>query len=77
MYLKQKVFKKLLYKLALQRQPLTTKIIATKGHVCWGGGGGGGQGNLGIFGCGCATDIQEPYTYTRASSAELYYPMLD
>ena len=42
-----------------------------------GGGGGGGQGNLGIFGCGCATDILEPYTYTRASSAELYYPMLD
>ena len=75
MYLKQKVFKKLLYKLALQRQPLTTKIIGTKGHVCW--GGGRGQGNLGILGCGCATDILEPYAYTRASSAELYYPMLD
>ena len=77
MYLKQKVFKQLLYKLALQRQPLTTKIIATKGHVCWGGGGGGGQGNLGILGCGFATDNLEPYIYTRASSAELYYPMLD
>ena len=40
------------------------------------GGGGRGWGNLGILGCGCATDILEPYAYTRASSAELYYPML-
>ena len=40
-------------------------------------GGGGGGGNLGILGCGCATDILERYAYTRASSAELYYPMLD
>ena len=74
MYLKQKVFKKLLYKLALQRQPLTTKIIGTKVMFA---GGGRGWGNLGIWGCGCATDILEPYAYTRASSAELYYPMLD
>ena len=38
---------------------------------------GGGGGDLGIFGFGCATDILEPYAYTRASSAELYYPILD
>ena len=39
--------------------------------------GGGGGSNLGSFGCGCATDILERYAYTRASSAELYYPILD
>ena len=42
--------------LALQRQPLTTKIIGNKGHVCPGEQGG----TLGIFGWGCATDTLEP-----------------
>ena len=38
---------------------------------------GGGGGTLGISGWGCAARTLEPSTYTRASSAELCYPMLE
>ena len=34
-----------------------------------------GGGTLGIFGWGCAAGTLEPLAYTRASSAEFYYPM--
>ena len=41
------------------------------------GPGGGGGGTLGISGWGCATGTLEPLTYTRASSAEFCYPILE
>ena len=34
-------------------------------------------GTLGIFGWGCATGTLEPLAYTRASSSEFCYPILD
>ena len=34
-------------------------------------------GTLGISGWGCATGTLEPLTYTRASSAEFCYPVLE
>ena len=34
-------------------------------------------GTLGISGWGCAAGILEPLTYTRASSAEFWYPILE
>ena len=34
-------------------------------------------GTLGIFGWGCAAGTLEPLTYTRASSAEFCYPILE
>ena len=37
---------------------------------------GGGGGTLGISGWGCAAWTLEPLTYTRASSAEFCYPIL-
>ena len=37
----------------------------------------GGGGTLGISGWGCATGTLEPLTYTRASSAEFCYPILE
>ena len=36
-----------------------------------------GGGTLGISGWGCAAGTLEPLTYTRASSAEFCYPMLE
>ena len=36
-----------------------------------------GGGTLGISGWGCAAGILEPLTYTRASSAEFCYPILE
>ena len=39
--------------------------------------GGGGGGTLGIFGWGCAAGTLEPLAYTRATSAEFFYPLLD
>ena len=36
---------------------------------------GGGGGTLGTSGWGCATGTLEPLTDTRASSAELCYPI--
>ena len=36
---------------------------------------GGGGGTLGISGWGCAAGTLEPLTYTRASSAEFWYPI--
>ena len=44
-------------------------------HTCDPGGGGGGI--LGISGWGCATGTLRPLTYTRASSAEFCYPILE
>ena len=38
---------------------------------------GGGGGTLGISGWGCAAGTLEPLTYTRASSAEFCYPILE
>ena len=40
--------------------------------IAWGGGG-----TLGISGWGCATGTLEPLAYTRASSAEFCYPILE
>ena len=37
----------------------------------------GGGGTLGISGWGCATGTLAPLTYTRASSAEFCYPILE
>ena len=37
----------------------------------------GGGGTLGISGWGCAAGSLEPLTYTRASSAEFCYPILE
>ena len=34
-------------------------------------------GTLGISGWGCAAGTMEPLTYTRASSAEFCYPILE
>ena len=34
-------------------------------------------GTLGISGWGCAAGTLEPLTYTRASSAEFCYPILE
>ena len=42
-------------------------------YMCPGGGGG----TLGISGWGCAAGSLEPLTYTRASSAEFCYPILE
>ena len=39
--------------------------------------GGGGGGTLGLFRWGCAAGSLEPLAYTRASSSEFCYPMLD
>ena len=38
---------------------------------------GGGGGTLGISGWGCAAGTLEPLTYTRATSAEFCYPILE
>ena len=37
----------------------------------------GGGGTLGIYWWGCAAGTLEPLTYTRASSAEFCYPILE
>ena len=42
-----------------------------------GGNGPGGGSTLGISGWGCAAGTLEPLTYTRASSAEFCYPILE
>ena len=34
-------------------------------------------GTLGLFGWGCAAGTLEPLVYTRASSSEFCYPILD
>ena len=36
-----------------------------------------GRGRRGISGWGCATGTLEPLTYTRASSTEFCYPILE
>ena len=38
---------------------------------------GWGGGTLGISGWGCVAGTLEPLTYTRASSAEFYYLILE
>ena len=38
---------------------------------------GEGRGTLGISGWGCAAGTLEPLAYTRASSAEFCYPILE
>ena len=40
-------------------------------------GGGGEWGILGIFGWECGAGTLEPLFYTRASSAEFCYPLLE
>ena len=39
--------------------------------------GVGGGGTLGISGCGGPAGTLEPSTYTRASSADFCYPILE
>ena len=48
-------------------RPRETVIV-----VCFPGGG-----TLGISGWGCAAGSLEPLTFTRASSAEFCYPILE
>ena len=38
---------------------------------------GCGGDTLGLFGWGCAAGTLEPLAYTRASSSEFCYPILD
>ena len=47
------------------------------GMSCWQMGLGGGGGTLGISAWECAAGTLEPLTYTRASSAEFCYPILE
>ena len=47
-------------------QPRSKKEVETRGG-----------GTLGISGWGCGVGILEPLTYTRASSAEFCYPILE
>ena len=42
-----------------------------------GRGGGEGGGTLGISGWGCAAGTLEPLAYTKASSAEFCYTILE
>ena len=53
-----------------QNHPLATTLPALV--TCDPGGG-----TLGISGWGCAAGTLEPLTYTRASSAEFCYPILE
>ena len=46
-------------------------------EVVFSGGPGGGGGTLGISGGGCAAGAPKPLTYTRPSSAEFCYPILE
>ena len=39
--------------------------------------GVGGGGTLGLFGWGCAFGALEPFAYTRASSSEFFYLVLE
>ena len=55
---------------------LTFSALSKKGGGTTTGSRGGG-GTLGISGWGCATGTLEPLTYTRASSAEFCYPILE
>ena len=47
-----------------------------KDLCCYGPEGGGG-GTLGLFGWECAAGTLEPLAYTRASSSEFCYLILD
>ena len=42
-----------------------------------GGGVGEGGGTLATFGWGCAAGTLKPLAYTRTSSGEFCYPILD
>ena len=55
---------------------LVNRLTLSSQNQPWGVGGGGG-GTLGFFVWGCAAGTLEPLTYTRASSAEVCYPILD
>ena len=46
------------------------RLYLTSGRV-------GGTGTLGLFGWGCAAETVESLAYTRASSSEFCYPILD
>ena len=52
------------------KQNKQAKIAPLTAFRPWGG-------TLGISGWGCAAGTLEPLTYTRASSAEFCYPMLE
>ena len=53
-------------------------MIITHFHrIHWEGAMGRGGGTIGIFGWGCATRTPEPIAYTRPSSVQLCYPVLD
>ena len=47
-------------------------LAVTKLAPCWPVGG-----TLGISGWGCAAGTLEPFAYTKASSAEFCYPILE
>ena len=54
-----------------------TRLGLTKNTKLERSPGGGGGGTLGISGWGFAAGTLEPLTYTRASSAEFCYPILE
>ena len=51
--------------------------VEEKRRLCPDIRGVGGGGTLGLLGLGCATGTLEPLAYTRASSSEFCYPILD
>ena len=59
-----------IFKLAVQWYD-TKYVIYKLGHPQ------GGGGTLGLFGWGCTAGTLEPLAYTRASSSEFCYPILD
>ena len=52
-------------------------FVKTFGTFTGDNGPGRGGSTLGISGWGCAAGTLEPLTYTRASSAEFCYPILE
>ena len=56
---------------AVKWDAYNVEITSGKAILCPAGG------TLGISGWGCATGSLEPLTFTRASSAEFCYPILE
>ena len=55
---------------ASESSDFVTNSYSESWNTSWGG-------TLGISGWGCAAGTLEPFTYTRASSAEFCYPILE
>ena len=59
------------------RYPLCCSLVHNEVYLYLLPCGPGGRSTWGMFGWGCAAGILEPLTYTRASSAEFWSPILD